>query len=60
MVEAAGLYTGMGEVSEAGSMLLGVVCPLGGETLFVKMVGPQQAVLGEKDRFVAFCRSLQK
>lgn len=60
MVEATGHYTGMGDVSEDGSTLLGVVCPLGGETLFVKMVGPQQLVLGEKDRFVAFCESMRR
>jgi hypothetical protein len=39
--------------------LLGVVCPVEGALLTVKMTGPKDVIENEKDRFLAFCRSLR-
>lgn len=49
--------TGAGDA--AGRGMLGVVCPLPTHTVFVKMVGPADAVQASKADFVAFCRSLE-
>lgn len=42
-----------------GRGLLGVICELEDQVVFVKMVGPQATVQAEKDRFLAFCGSLK-
>jgi hypothetical protein len=59
LIEIAGNFTDMqgNKVESAG--LLGVVCPLEGAMLFVKMTGPFDVIEQEKDRFVAFCESLR-
>ena len=41
-----------------GSML-GVVCMLGPRAVFVKLTGPRAEVAGERERFTAFCTSLE-
>jgi hypothetical protein len=38
--------------------MLGLVCELEGRTVFVKMTGPMDVLRAERERFVAFCRSL--
>lgn len=38
-------------------MLLGVICPLGTETLFIKMTGPAESIIKEKDNFMSFVKS---
>lgn len=38
-------------------MLLGVICPLGTETLFIKMTGPAESIIKEKDNFMSFVES---
>lgn len=38
-------------------MLLGVICPLGNETIFIKMTGPPASITVEKDNFMAFVKS---
>jgi len=58
MVEIKGEYTGMGETRDANYGMLGLVCPLEGQTLFVKMVGPAEVIAGQTDQFKAFCTSL--
>jgi len=59
LIEIAGSYTDMegNRVEQAG--FLGVVCELPGALLTVKMTGPASVVEKEKDRFLAFCRSLR-
>ncbi len=42
-----------------GRGLLGVICELEDQVVFVKMLGPQASVQAEKDGFVAFCGSLK-
>lgn len=37
--------------------LLGLICPLANETIFVKMTGPAASVIPEKEHFMAFVRS---
>jgi len=46
------------EVDGGAVGLLGVVCDLGTQTLFVKMTGPMASLRAERERFLAFCRSL--
>lgn len=58
MVHAEGTYAGMGGESHADYGLLGAVCDLGGQTLFVKMTGPKDVVTAETDHFRQLCRSL--
>lgn len=59
MIEIEGSFAGMDGQGGEGFMLLGAVCPLEGETLFVKMTGPAAIVKQEKDNFVAFSESLK-
>ena len=39
---------------------LGVICPLDGWTLFVKMTGPEAEVTAAKEAFLSFCKSLRQ
>ena len=58
LVEVSGDFSGMGrrQISDAG--LLGLICELAGQTLFIKMTGPKDEVFGQREAFKAFCRSL--
>jgi len=58
MIDISGDYTGMSGDSVPGQRMLGVVCPLQDQVLFVKMVGPETAVAAEADHFRAFCKSI--
>lgn len=58
LVEASGEYRGMGGESRPGTMILGLVVQMPGESLFVKMVGPQAEVLTAREDFLAFAQSL--
>ena len=59
LFEGYGDFTGMdGSTEKAG--MLGVVCDLGTEVLFVKMVGPEQDVRAGRAGFVAFCESIRR
>lgn len=60
MVEIEGAFTGMTGQQHMDYLLVGLVCPLGDETLFVKMTGPKDAVAAERERFQAFCQSLRE
>lgn len=59
LVEVEGGFTGKqgGRIEKAA--LLGTICLVGDRTVFVKMTGPADTVKREKDRFVAFCKSLR-
>ncbi len=55
-----GAYTGMGStVQEADGALEGAIVPLGDHTLFVKLVGPKDQVLAERDNLRGFTQSLR-
>ncbi len=58
-VEATGSYTDMQGNKFENAGFLGVVCPVGGSLVTVKMTGPQGVIAKEKDRFLAFCGSLR-
>ncbi|MBX7258748.1 MAG: hypothetical protein K1Y02_20470 [Candidatus Hydrogenedentes bacterium] len=58
-VEFEGSYVGMGSDPQPDYKLLGMVLPVGGNAVFIKMVGPKSVVEAEKAGFDAFCASLQ-
>jgi hypothetical protein len=58
IVELSGEFRGMDGTPQPGSMLLGTVCDLPTQTVFVKMTGPEAAVKANKDKFIAFSQSL--
>lgn len=59
MVEITGSFSGQSGESATEQMMLGLVCPWDAKTVFVKMVGPKEAVSAQVNNFVAFCESLQ-
>ncbi|HEX5137006.1 MAG TPA: hypothetical protein VFY93_08550 [Planctomycetota bacterium] len=59
VLEVSGDYTDMQGNQVGSASLLGVVCPVEGALLTVKMTGPKDVIENEKDRFLAFCRSLR-
>ncbi|HPO16069.1 MAG TPA: hypothetical protein PLI09_21715 [Candidatus Hydrogenedentes bacterium] len=60
LIEILGEYSGMTEQATPGQKMLGVVCPLDDQTLFIKMVGPDAGVTAEMEHFIAFCESFEK
>jgi hypothetical protein len=60
LMEAPGNYTDMGGAQHAGFLMVGTICSLGDQSVFVKMVGPEAEVRAERERFVAFLASLRK
>ncbi len=59
IVEGQGDYSGgMGGAAIKGALLYGLICPLAGRTLFVKMVGDADVMKGQRARFIAMCESL--
>jgi hypothetical protein len=59
LVRIQGHFTGMDGASRNDAMMLGAVCELASQSVFVKMVGPATEVAAEEERFAAFCRSLR-
>lgn len=59
LFEGYGDFTGMNDSTEKAGML-GIVCDLGTEVLFVKMVGPEGAVRAGREGFIAFCASIRR
>jgi hypothetical protein len=47
------------EIDGATDAMLATISLHGSSAVFVKMLGPKELVLAEKDRFVAFCGSLK-
>jgi hypothetical protein len=58
LVETAGAYQGMMGEAKPGFLLIGTVCELDGQSVFVKMIGPEGVVKEQRDKFIAFCGSL--
>lgn len=54
-----GNFSGIGADDMENSGMLGVVCPLGDQTLFVKMIGPEATIEQQVENFKAFCASLR-
>ncbi len=59
VLDVAGTYQGMSGGANENSRLLGVARHLGEKSIFVKMIGPDEAVAAQKDNFIAFCNSLR-
>jgi hypothetical protein len=60
LIEIGGHFTDMeGNKKLESAALLGIAVPIEGALLTVKMTGPNDVIAKEKDRFVAFCRSLR-
>jgi len=58
-IRVDGQYQGMnGELIDE-AILLGAICSLDDETVFVKMIGPAPEVAPQQKKFEAFCRSLR-
>ena len=60
LADFEGTFTGMGTQKSEDYGLLGVVCELPERTIFVKLTGPAEAVRGERDAFIEFCKSLKQ
>lgn len=59
LIEVVGDYRGMGGEEVRGGALLGAVAVLDGRTVFVKLIGPREAVRREEASFRAFVASLE-
>lgn len=59
MVEVSGDFTGMSGEERESYKLLGTVVPMGDQTVFVKMTGPEAEVNAQKDNFIDFCASIK-
>jgi hypothetical protein len=58
VVTVLGREARMVDIDGGAVGIRGLVCELGDRTLFVKMTGPSESLLAERERFLAFCRSL--
>jgi len=59
LIEISGDFTDMAGTVHENQTLLGVVYPMGIQTLFVRMTGPEADMQAERENFIAFCQSLQ-
>ena len=59
LIEIKGNYTGMSDPTQKDFMMLGLICSLSDQTLFIKMIGPEVEVLSERENFLKFCQSLK-
>ncbi|GJM23086.1 MAG: hypothetical protein DHS20C15_30010 [Planctomycetota bacterium] len=59
LLERAGPFAGMGASAQGDALLLGVVQPLGAQTVFVKLVGPRKIAQTQRAAFLEFCASLK-
>jgi len=59
LLQVAGTYRGMSGKAIEDAMLLGALCALEDQSVFVKMVGPEAEVAPQAQTFEAFCRALQ-
>lgn len=59
-IEIEGNFTDMTGQQRLDYRMLAAICSLESETVFVKMTGPSASVEAERERFKAFCASLQK
>jgi len=60
LLEITGTYKGMGGPEGEDTRVLGVPVIRPGSSLFIKMVGPDEEVLAQRDSFLAFVGSLHE
>ena len=58
-MKAEGSYTSMSGNKVESAALVGTIAPIGGETAFIKLVGPKDEVTAATAAYTAFCRSLR-
>lgn len=58
LLEVSGEYQGMGNVYFPSATLVGAMCSLEGDALFVKMIGPTAEVSATMEQFRTFCGSI--
>jgi hypothetical protein len=59
LIRVDGEYQGTDGENLEDAVLLGAICALQDETVFVKMIGPRAEVVSRQAEFEAFCRSLR-
>ena len=59
MIQIAGAYRSFGGNNIKDAMMLGVICPLGDRTIFVKMIGKKSEMQARVGQFEWFCSSLK-
>ena len=59
LVELTGDFVGMSGARVTDAYFLGLICELGGRTLFVKMTGPGETTRPEREAFLGFSASLR-
>ena len=60
LLDVTGRYRGMGDQDVPEARLLGAVRLLGTSSIFVKLIGPTDAVAAEREAFLSFCASLEE
>jgi hypothetical protein len=60
LLEITGDYRSMGGETKTKHTLLGVMRPMAGDSLFVKMIGPADEVAAARDEFLQFCASIRQ
>lgn len=60
MLDVSGSFSGMDGKSAADRTMLGIVLVRSSDALFLKMVGPQAEVSGQREAFVALAESLEE
>jgi hypothetical protein len=58
-LELEGDFTDMQAPTKPGQMMLGLICPLEAQGLFVKLNGPKEVVAGQIDAFKSFVTSIR-
>ena len=59
MLIARGTYTGMGSESRRDHVLFGASAELENQSVFIKLIAPEQAANAHFENFVAFCGSME-
>ena len=59
LVDIVGVYTSMQGETKSSQALLGTIGQHSGNSVFIKMVGPQPCVDRERSNFIALCKSLK-
>ncbi len=59
MLTAKGTYTGMGGQALTGHVLLGASAELDGQSIFIKLIAPEELANANRDNFIAFCASIE-
>lgn len=60
LLDLEGDFAGTGGPPQKAVRMLGVVCSRAGDTIFVKMVGPPDAIAKHRAAFLALCTSLRE